>query len=364
MRKDVAKAAAHMKKYLLLYSILAIIIGIILGYNYHNFFESNRSLVKNLIISLAILTIYPSMIQLKLERIGRAAREVKAIALSMFYIFVLSPILAIIFSTAIPDKDVAIGFVVSNVVPASSASIGYVLLVDGDIELATVLAVFSLFGSLITVPSYLNVYSSVTSASVPLGKIMKALVYTLVIPFVLGQVTRYLAIRHTVKKKRNEYLLNRRGRTSLTQELEKDLKSFEMKVVKELERSIKPHLSLATMVSMLVLICVLAASKAFMMINSPQIALMVIGLQAVMLFTILGLVTVSDRLIRMSYDDHEAIAFISATKNQSVAAAIAVMALGPGAALVPALVPVIQAPVAIAYVNLSDLVRRMFEHAK
>ncbi|HDD69307.1 MAG TPA: arsenic resistance protein [Candidatus Korarchaeota archaeon] len=360
MRKSVAKAAAHMKKYLLLYSILAIVIGIIIGYRYHIFFKIHKDLIKNIIISLAILTIYPSMIQLKLERIGIAAKKIKAIVLSMFYIFVLSPITAIAFSTVIPNTDVAMGYVVSNVVPASSASIGYVLLVDGDIELATVLAVLSLFGSLIAVPGYLNVYSSVTSASVPLGKTMEALVYTLVIPFILGQVTRYLAIRHTIKKKREEYRPNGKDGTTLAHELEEDFKLFERKIVKELESSIKPHLSLATMISMLVLICMLAASKAFMMINSPNIAFMVIGLQAVMLFMILGVVTVSDRSMHMSYSEHEAIAFISATKNQSVAAAIAVMALGPGAALVPALVPAIQAPVAIAYVNLSDSIRKMF----
>ncbi len=362
MGKGVAKVSAHMKKYLLLYSILAIIIGVILGYKYHVFLKANRNLVKNVIISLAILTIYPSMIQLKLERIGSAAKKVKALVLSMFYIFVLSPILAMVFSTAIPNADVAMGFVVSNVVPASSASIGYVLLVDGDIELATVLAVFSLFGSLIAVPGYLNIYSSVTSASVPLGKIMGALVYTLVIPFILGQATRYLAIKYRIRKKREDYLLNKENKATLTQELEADIEPFKVEIVKELERSIKPHLSLATMASMLVLICVLAASKAFMMINSPHIAFMVIGLQAIMLFTILGLVTVSDRLLRMSYSEHEAIAFISATKNQSVAAAIAVMALGPGAALVPALVPAIQAPVAIAYVNLSEYVRKFFRN--
>jgi len=107
---------------------------------------------------------------------------------------------------------------------------------------------------------------------------------------------------------------------------------------------------------MLALAALLVASKAGLLEKNPLIAVKAVGLQALMLALLLGLVEVVDRAMKISYGARSAVAFISATKNQSIAA-IAVMALGPRAAIVPALVPVIQAPVAIAY--LHRLIRRM-----
>lgn len=83
-------------------------------------------------------------------------------------------------------------------------------------------------------------------------------------------------------------------------------------------------------------------------------------MQSLMLAILLGLAELIDNWLGISLERHSAMAFISATKNQSVAAAIAVTDLGKAAALVPALVPVVQAPVAIAYLHL--LLRRASRH--
>ncbi|MGB9786190.1 MAG: hypothetical protein ACPLRJ_02805 [Infirmifilum uzonense] len=56
----------------------------------------------------------------------------------------------------------------------------------------------------------------------------------------------------------------------------------------------------------------------------------------------LGLLIPLSKIIGVNYRDHQAIAFLSVTKNQSVAAAIAVMALSPEASIVPALIPMVQ----------------------
>ena len=345
----VKEVAAHVKKYLLPYSIVAILVGIAIGWRYEGWFKANKGLVSNAIILLAILTIYPSMIQLKLEKLGTAARKDKEIILSMLLIFVLSPVMAIAFSVLLP-KGVAIGFVTSNVVPASSASIGYVLLAWGNIELATVLAVLSLAGSLVAIPAYLSAYASVASVTLPLGKVMRALVYTLVTPFVLGQITRYFLIHR--RAKRNVGLSDPKDVSTL-----KGVSLILVKEIESLEKAVKPHLSLTTMASMLILIALLGASKAGIIVGKPYLAFLIIGIQAVMLFTLLTLITGLDKLLKVKYEDNAAIAFISATKNQSLAAAIAVMALGPEAAVVPALIPAVQAPVAIAYLHVLPKIR-------
>ncbi|MCL5068098.1 MAG: hypothetical protein M1368_07080 [Thaumarchaeota archaeon] len=66
------------------------------------------------------------------------------------------------------------------------------------------------------------------------------------------------------------------------------------------------------------------------------------------------------KAMHLSYEDHQAVAFISVTKNQSVAAAIATMALNPVSALAPAIIPMIQPVIAIIYIHLEKPVRNFF----
>jgi len=61
-------------------------------------------------------------------------------------------------------------------------------------------------------------------------------------------------------------------------------------------------------------------------------------------------------IIIIRYKNHITI-FVSATKNPSVAAAIAVMALNSKVAVVPALIPVIRAPTVIGYLRLHQILR-------
>ena len=339
----IRRVAQHMRKYLIIYTFLSLLTGLIIGCKYSHFFKSNPKLVKNLIVTFAILTIYPSMVQLRTEELAKSARMFKEIAISMFFVFIVSPILAMTFAKFFGDVDLSLGFVTSNVVPASSASIGFVLIAEGNIELATILAVLSLLGSLPAIPAYLSFYASVSAVKVPVGKIVSAVIYTLVTPFIAGQITRW-------------FLIHRRLRG-----LEREEK---VKMAKRIEGKLKPILSLATMITMLILIGLLVASKAEIVVEKPRIVAEIVILQSAMLFTLFGVITFLDKIFKVSYSDHMAVAFISATKNQSVAAAIAVMALSLKSAIVPALIPIIQAPIVIGYLHLHPWLRRIFKTCK
>jgi ACR3 family arsenite transporter len=365
----VIKATKHLKTYLLAYSILAMIIGLIIGYEYRAAFQAHQSLVKNTIVLLAILTIYPSMIQLRLEELGNAAKKLKAVIVGSVMVFVAAPVLAILMAGVFPEKQVSMGFVLTNTVPASSASIGYVLITGGNIELATILAIVTLFGAFATIPGYMGLYARVASVHVPMGLVMKSLGITLLTPLVLGQLTRYYLVHHRARKAvekgcKRYPCIAQASQAYNSDSCEGDLLHRIVACVrKQLEKELKPHLSLWTMVTMLVLIALLVAAKAGKIVAKPELALEIFGAEAAMLFTLLGLVTVIDKLLGMNYEDHMAIAFLSATKNASVAAAIAVTALSPMAALPAALIPVIQAPVAISYVQISPKLRRIFPSA-
>lgn len=336
----IEKLAKHMRKYLILYTFLSLIAGLLVGLKFADFFKSNPKLVKNVIVTFAILTIYPSMVQLKTEDLAKSAKMFKEIAISMFFVFILAPFLAMGFAKLFSDIDLALGFVTSNVVPASSASIGFVLIAEGNIELATILAVLSLFGALPAIPTYLSFYASVSAVKIPINKIVSAVLYTLVTPFVAGQITRYFLVHRRLKG------------------IEGDEK---FKKARAIEIRLKPILSLATMITMLILIALLVASKAEVVVEKPKIVCEIVLLQSVMLLTLFGLITILDKIFKLTYREHMAVAFISATKNQSVAAAIAVMALSLKSAIVPALIPIIQAPIVIGYLHLHPWLRKIFK---
>ena len=71
-------------------------------------------------------------------------------------------------------------------VPASSASIAYVLMVDGNIEFATLLAIISIIGALLAIPAYMGIYARSVSVSVPLGLLGESVGLALLTPFILG----------------------------------------------------------------------------------------------------------------------------------------------------------------------------------
>lgn len=132
-------------------------------------------------------------------------------------------------------------------------------------------------------------------------------------------------------------------------------------MARSMEMKMKPYLSLATMITMLILIGLLVASKAEVVVEKPRIVLDIVVLQSAMLGVLFGLITLIDKVLNVSYRDHMAVAFISATKNQSVAAAIAVMALSLKSAIVPALIPIIQAPIVIGYLHLHPWLKKIFK---
>lgn len=363
----VRKAARHLKTYLLLYSLAAIAVGMLAGIHWHTYIKTHKDLIRDAIITLAVTTIYPSMIQLRLGELAKAGKKAREVALGAAVIFIASPLLAILLSRLIPEPGVAAGYVLVNLVPASSAALGYVLISGGSIELATILMLVAIAGSFASIPGYMTLYSRVSHIAVPATAIAESLGITLLLPLVLGQLTRYILIHRravSIARSRANYpCLSRRITGSIHEALEAlhdTLRCLEAK----LEASMKPHLSLTTMASLLALIALLVAAKAELVATKPLLALEIFALQGALLATLLGLLTALNPRLGISYEDHAAIAFISSTRNAGVAAAIAVTALGPAAALPAALVPVIQAPVAITYVQATSRLRALFRSSR
>ncbi|RLG05774.1 MAG: hypothetical protein DRN68_08110, partial [Thaumarchaeota archaeon] len=88
---NVAKISSHVKRNLLIYTVAALLIGLIVGHIFSDFFKSHPTEVKNIIITMAILTIYPSMIQLRTENLTKSAKRIKEILIGMVFVFLAAP---------------------------------------------------------------------------------------------------------------------------------------------------------------------------------------------------------------------------------------------------------------------------------
>ena len=305
--------------------MLSVAAALPVGYYTSGFTAANKSLLSNLVIFFAILTIYPSMVQLKTEGLAKSFRSWRQILVSLIYVFVLSPIIAFGLAPTIGNSQIGVGFVTANIVPASSSSIGFVLITGGSIELATVLAVLSFVIAIPAIPFFLSLYASHVSTAVPITPVLMSVVYILILPFIAGQLTRF-----PLRRQKGPEFVN---------------------------KTIRPYLSLATMVSIFALIFVLVYKEAAVMVDKPQIVGEVIGYQSAIMIGTLAVALAVSRSMRLSYEDHQAVAFISVTKNQSVAAAIATMALNPVSAIAPSIIPLIQPVIANVYIYLEKPVR-------
>lgn len=329
---SISKLADHVRKYLILYTFISVFFGITFGHFLGSLTPSNEGVLSNLVIFFAILTIYPSMIQMKTEGLLKHLRSYKPIGISLIYVFILSPIIAILVAPSLGNSSIATGFVISNVVPASSASMAYVLIAGGSLELATVLAVVSVVVAIPAIPLIMNLYSSQMHIAFPLAPLMTSVLYILILPLIAGQFTRY----GLVKFKGDAFV-------NLTS---------------------RKYLSLVTMLSMLTLIFVLVFREASVIIERPELVFYVIGFQSLIIVGLLILSLVVSRWIHLTYEDHQALTLISITKNQSVAAAIAVLSLSPIAALAPSVIPMIQPILIIIYIHLERPIKKLFSKHK
>ncbi|TDA25350.1 MAG: hypothetical protein DSO01_07755, partial [Archaeoglobi archaeon] len=112
--------------------------------------------------------------------------------------------------------------------------------------------------------------------------------------------------------------------------------------------------------SMLALVFVLVFNQYLNIITNSAVSVLILAYQAILILGLLSFSLILSRILRISYEDHQAVALISITKNQSVAAAIAVSALDPKSALTPALVPLMQPILIVAYLHAEEYVKKIF----
>ena len=160
---------------------------------------------------------------------------------------------------------------------------------------------------------------------------MKTIVIVLIIPMILGDVTRKMIVKY------------------------KEVKGYER---------MKPLLSLITMSTMLLMVLVIFMLKASVLLKQWHVVVYLAVITLAYLLIMFPLMTVLNKILKLDYKEHMAIAFLSTGKNNgtAIAIAIAMLAFSPMVAIPAAILPLFQIIFSIGYVQLAKKVKRYFEH--
>ena len=323
----------HIKKYLIVYSLLAISVGYLMGLSYHQVVADNAAIFKHISTVFVFFMIYPMMINLSLSQLPKAFKKPRPIILSLVYNFVLTPIITyILVLSFISNKDIALGIFLVMLIPGSSMSIGYTGLSKGSIEMATIALAVNFALIPVVMPFILSIVGSAYSVTIPLGDLMFTILIVLILPMFLGDFTR----RGIIKYRGEEKLL----------------------------RDYKPIFSLVTMISMLFIIWVIFFMKAELIQKQWHFLVDMAIFAGIYLIVAMPLFTWLDKKFSLSYKDHMGIIYLSSGKNNGTAIAIAMMAFTPLVALPAATLPLFQIIFMLGYLNLAERIERYFSSKK
>jgi len=322
----------HLNKWLLLYTLLGMVLGLMLGYPYAGWTETHQPLLGNMTTLAVFLIIYPMMVNLKIESLLKAGKNIKGLSLTVLYNFVWAPLigsaLAAIF---LGDPLLALGFLLVMVVPCSSMSIAYTGLAEGDIELASVAVALSFVLAVGAVPLWMMFFASHYAVAVPLRDMMMSIVTVLIAPMILGYLTRRVLVWRLGEKK---------------------------------FQKLQPLFPALSLMALYVIVFMIFFAKATVIVEKWQMVLMLLIPNALFVALTLIAVTWLDRRLRLSYGEHMAVVFASTGKNNGTAIAIAATAFSPLVAVPAATMPIFQILFLVLYLKAAHRIRRYFKESR
>jgi len=323
----IKKFNKNLSKNMLPYTFIIIILGIILGYFY------DLKSFSRLTTIIVLMMIYPMMINLSLSSLKKIRESKKPLIQALILNFIIAPLLMYFLITVFEVSDqMKIAMMLLAIAPASSMGLGYIGLAEGDMISGSIIIALAFILSIFVFPLAGHYLTVGTIFNIPILLILKNLLIILIIPLILGIITR-------------EYIERRHG-------TEKYLK-------------IKPYSSSLTLVALYFLIFVIFASKSRLILNNLidiwvlfPIALLFYG---IIIFILLLL---NKYVLKFEYGHHQAVVFTSVSKNIALTIAILVSVFGDDGeymAIFPAIMALFQAPFLMIYLKFSGKIRRWFE---
>ncbi|HEB64046.1 MAG TPA: arsenic resistance protein [Chloroflexi bacterium] len=322
------KVQQHLKRYLLLYVSIAMALGLLLGHPQAVWTKAHKAEIKALTTVVVFFIIYPMMVNLKLESLAKAGRNWKGLTLALAYNFLWAPIFGYLLAKGfLHDPLLALGFLLVMVVPCSSMSIGYTGLAEGNVELATVTVALSFLVAVVAVPLWMSIFAGQYEVTVPIHDMLMSILEVLIAPMVLGYLTRLALVRRYGEKKYREW---------------------------------QPFFPSLSLLAMFAIVFVIFFAKATVIVDKWQTVLLLLVPETLFFLVTLSIITLLNRWMHIPYEEHMALVFASAGKNNGTAIAIAATAFSPLVAVPAAVMPVFQIFFLVTYLKLADPLGRYF----
>ena len=319
------KVAKVVEGNLVLFVLLAIVAGVGFGWA----FPAAAKGLKSYTTLTLFIMLYPMMIGLRIEEVGKAMMHLRLISLSMLFNFVVSPLLAALLAYLFLHNrpDFAVGLILTGTVPCAGMVAGWTGYAKGNVALALVIVALSLLVSIVMIPIWMPVLAGVYVTIDALG-MFKEIVLAVVVPLILGDLTRRAIIRTWGHHGFHE---------------------------------VKPILPGISMLGMYIIVFISMALEANNVLHNPQYFLIVLIPLAFFYAILFGGSVLFARWMKFDYADMVAFAYGVAGKNISIALALATIFFGPLTVLVLAIKPIIQIGFMATFLRLSPGLMKWFE---
>ena len=322
----------HLNRWLLLYVVAAMALGLLIGHPSSGWIGAKSGLVSTLTLIAVFFIVYPMMINLKVEALLKAGRNVKSILLTVGFNFVWAPLLGWVLARSfLGEPLLALGFLLVMVVPCSSMSIGYTGLSEGNLELATVNVALSFVLAIVAVPLWMALFAANYHVTVPMRDMLVTILTVLIAPMILGYLTRIALVR-----------LLGEGRF----------------------QKLQPIFPAFSLIAMYAIVFLIFLAKATMIVDKWQTVLLLLVPNALFMAITLAVATWINKRLGLSYRDNMAVVFSSTGKNNGTAIAIATMAFSPLVAVPTATMPIFQIVLLVSYLKLAGWLRSYFGEAR
>ncbi len=318
----------NLKKYMIWYVLVSILLGWALGYQYAPTVKHIQPTLKSLISVAVFLMIYPMMVNIKMSALLKAASNWKGLAMVLTYNFIWAPLFGYAMGKIfLHDALLGFGFFMAMVVPCSSMSIGYTGLSGGNIELATVSVVTSFIVAIAAIPFWAKMLGGSFNVPVPMGLLLHTILFVLILPMILGYLTRILLLAWLKEKK---------------------------------FKRIAPLFPSLTLIGMYMIVFLIFLMKAHVLVQKWNLILLLFIPSIAFYVVTLALVTWLNKLLGFGYEDHMGMVYASTGKNEGTAIAIATSAFSPLVAVPPAMMPIFQIIFLVGYLKMEPIIRRYF----
>jgi len=281
----------------------------------------DTSPLKQFILPVTILMIYPTMIGFKIgELLNLGHTRLLGVSAAVNFIFI--PALAYLLGTAflLGDPQLFAGLAIASLLPTSNMTIAFTMLAGGNVPAAIKLTVASLILGSLLAPWYLLM---MVGRYIPVDVLatLKAIVIVVFLPLLLGTLTYSLLLKKYTRE--------------------------------EFNKKIKPLLPAASTWGMIYIIFASISVNARAIISRPDLLLTALLVQVV--FYGVNYIVAAELGCRLfEKKDSLALIFGTALRNLSIAIGLAATAFGSNAALMVSLAFLVQGQAAAWFIKLDN----------